>query len=77
MESNLPNQTIYINNLNEKLKKDVLKKSLYMLFSEFGKILEINISKANKLRGQVPTKINMLAYIYKFNINLFYNIFTK
>ena len=63
MESNLPNQTIYINNLNEKLKKDVLKKSLYMLFSEFGKILEINISKANKLRGQVSTKINMLTYI--------------
>ena len=52
MESLMPNQTIYVNNLNEKLKKDVAKKSLYMIFSEFGKITEVNVSKANKLRGQ-------------------------
>lgn len=48
----MPSQTIYINNLNEKLKKDATKKSLYMIFSEFGKITEVNVSKANKLRGQ-------------------------
>ena len=48
-----PNQTIYINNLNEKLKKDFLKKNLYMIFSEFGKIVEIKTTRADKLRGQV------------------------
>ena len=53
MADNVPNQTIYINNLNEKLKKDNLKKNLYLIFSEFGKIVEINTSRANKLRGQV------------------------
>lgn len=47
-----PNQTIYINNLNEKVKKDELKKSLYAVFSQFGKILDIVALKTLKLRGQ-------------------------
>ncbi|KAJ7551803.1 hypothetical protein O6H91_06G029200 [Diphasiastrum complanatum] len=47
-----PNQTIYINNLNEKIKKEELKKSLHAVFSQFGKILDIVVSKALKLRGQ-------------------------
>lgn len=47
-----PNQTIYINNLNEKVKKEELKKSLYAVFSQFGKILDIVACKTLKLRGQ-------------------------
>lgn len=47
-----PNQTIYINNINEKIKKEELKKSLYAVFSQFGKILDIVASKTLKLRGQ-------------------------
>eukprot|EP00249_Psilotum_nudum_P004101 c17640_g1_i1 orf=449-1165(-) len=47
-----PSQTIYINNLNEKVKKEELKKSLYAVFSQFGKILDIVASKNLKLRGQ-------------------------
>lgn len=47
-----PNPTVYVNNLNEKLKKDVLKKQLYLLFSQFGNVLEIHVYKTNKLRGQ-------------------------
>eukprot|EP00899_Mesostigma_viride_P000567 jgi/Mesvir1/10510/Mv15921-RA.1 len=47
-----PNQTIYINNLNEKVKKEELKKSLYAVFSQFGKVLDIVASKTLKLRGQ-------------------------
>ncbi|BBN11513.1 U2 small nuclear ribonucleoprotein B'' [Marchantia polymorpha subsp. ruderalis] len=47
-----PNQTIYINNLNEKIKKEELKKSLYAVFSQFGKILDIVACKTLKLRGQ-------------------------
>ncbi|XP_066063279.1 LOW QUALITY PROTEIN: U1 small nuclear ribonucleoprotein A-like [Chamaea fasciata] len=39
-----PNHTIYINNLNEKIKKDELKKSLYAIFSQFGQILDILVS---------------------------------
>jgi len=48
-----PNQTIYINNINEKVKKDVLKKQLYMLFSQYGKVKQIVACKGIKLRGQV------------------------
>lgn len=47
-----PNQTIYINNLNEKIKKDELKKSLYAIFSQFGQILDIVAMKTLKMRGQ-------------------------
>lgn len=47
-----PNNTIYINNLNEKVKKDDLKKSLYAIFSQFGQILDIVALKTIKMRGQ-------------------------
>jgi RNA recognition motif-containing protein len=48
----IPNQTIYVNNLNEKVKKDELKRSLYHVFSQFGNILEIIATKTYKMRGQ-------------------------
>ncbi|EEB19490.1 U2 small nuclear ribonucleoprotein B'', putative [Pediculus humanus corporis] len=47
-----PNHTIYINNLNEKLKKDELKKSLYAIFSQFGQILDIVALKTLRMKGQ-------------------------
>ncbi|KAL6200435.1 hypothetical protein ACLB2K_030216 [Fragaria x ananassa] len=47
-----PNQTIYIKNLNEKVKKEELKRSLYCLFSQYGKILDVVALKTPKLRGQ-------------------------
>lgn len=48
-----PNQTIYVKNINEKVKKDVLKKQLYMLFSQYGRVKQIVACKGIKLRGQV------------------------
>eukprot|EP00116_Pleurobrachia_bachei_P010252 sb/3470514/ len=47
-----PCQTLYINNLNEKVKMEELKKSLYAIFSQFGEILEIVAGKSLKARGQ-------------------------
>ncbi|XP_030765978.1 U1 small nuclear ribonucleoprotein A isoform X1 [Sitophilus oryzae] len=47
-----PNNTIYINNLNEKIKKEELKKSLYAIFSQFGQIVDIVALKTLKMRGQ-------------------------
>ncbi|XP_072996199.1 U1 small nuclear ribonucleoprotein A-like isoform X1 [Typha latifolia] len=47
-----PNMTIYINNLNEKIKLDELKKSLHAVFSQFGKILEVLAFNTLKHRGQ-------------------------
>jgi len=49
---NRPNHSIYINNLNEKIKKEDLKKSLYAIFSQFGQILDIIALKTLKMRGQ-------------------------
>jgi U1 small nuclear ribonucleoprotein A len=36
-----PNQTIYVNNLNEKVKLDDLKRELQAIFAQFGKIKDI------------------------------------
>ncbi|KAJ4750037.1 U1 small nuclear ribonucleoprotein A [Rhynchospora pubera] len=47
-----PNMTIYINNLNEKIKIDELKKSLHAVFSQFGKILDVLAFKTLKHKGQ-------------------------
>uniref|UniRef100_A0A5S6QDW4 RRM domain-containing protein n=1 Tax=Trichuris muris TaxID=70415 RepID=A0A5S6QDW4_TRIMR len=47
-----PNNTIYINNLNEKIKKDELKRALYAIFNQFGQILDIVCMKTVKMRGQ-------------------------
>ncbi|GAU94144.1 hypothetical protein RvY_05970 [Ramazzottius varieornatus] len=47
-----PNSTLYVNNLNEKVKKEELKKSLYHLFSQFGSVLDIVALKTIKMRGQ-------------------------
>uniref|UniRef100_UPI00398EFAEF U2 small nuclear ribonucleoprotein B'' n=1 Tax=Pristiophorus japonicus TaxID=55135 RepID=UPI00398EFAEF len=47
-----PNQTIYINNINDKIKKEELKRALYALFSQFGQIIDIVALKTMKMRGQ-------------------------
>ncbi|KAF9920173.1 U2 small nuclear ribonucleoprotein B'' [Linnemannia zychae] len=47
-----PNQTIYVRNLNEKINKNELKRSLYCLFSAYGKIISIVASKTQRDRGQ-------------------------
>ncbi|KAK0400267.1 hypothetical protein QR680_003431 [Steinernema hermaphroditum] len=47
-----PNHTIYINNLNEKTKKEELKKALYAIFSQFGPIIDIMCFTHVKMRGQ-------------------------
>ncbi|KAM5164797.1 U2 small nuclear ribonucleoprotein B'' isoform 1-T3 [Mantella aurantiaca] len=47
-----PNHTVYINNLNDKIKKEELKRSLYALFSQFGHVMDIVALKTIKMRGQ-------------------------
>jgi U1 small nuclear ribonucleoprotein A len=52
-ENEIPsNVTIYINNLNEKVKLEELKKSLHAVFSQFGKIMEVLAFKTLKHKGQ-------------------------
>jgi RNA recognition motif-containing protein len=60
-EGGLPNQTLYISNINEKIKINVLKRMLKMIFSQYGKISQIVARKSLKLRGQ--------AWIVYSNVN--------
>lgn len=52
------NNTVYIRNLNEKVKRDELKKSLYAIFSQFGQILDIVTSRTMKMKGQAFVVFN-------------------
>ncbi|CAB3388293.1 Hypothetical predicted protein [Cloeon dipterum] len=47
-----PCHTVYVKNLDESVKKEELKKSLYYLFSQFGYIIDIVALKTPKMRGQ-------------------------
>ncbi|CAH1758217.1 7749_t:CDS:2 [Entrophospora sp. SA101] len=47
-----PNNTIYINNLNEKVKIPALKKHLSAIFEQYGEILEIVAHGNIRMRGQ-------------------------
>ncbi|CAE7226879.1 unnamed protein product [Symbiodinium natans] len=47
-----PNQTLYVNNLNDKINVETLKKSLREVFAAFGGIIDIVAMKSLKRRGQ-------------------------
>ncbi|CAH8646382.1 unnamed protein product [Dicrocoelium dendriticum] len=47
-----PNHTLYVNNLNDKAKKLDLRRALYYLFGQHGRILDIIAMKTMKMRGQ-------------------------
>ncbi|KAK2092172.1 U2 small nuclear ribonucleoprotein B'' [Saguinus oedipus] len=47
-----PNRTTYINNMNDKIKKEELKRSLYALFSQSGHVVDIVALKTMTMRGQ-------------------------
>lgn len=73
MEDAPPNYTLYLNNLNDKIKIDRMKASLYSTFSQHGKILEIGMGKARRLRGQawvtfddIPSATNALRTLNGF-----------
>jgi U1 small nuclear ribonucleoprotein A len=52
IESLPPNQTVYVNNLNDKINVETLKKSLREVFAAFGGITDIVAMKSLKRRGQ-------------------------
>eukprot|EP00117_Sycon_ciliatum_P044525 scpid104614/ scgid32112/ U2 small nuclear ribonucleoprotein B&apos len=71
---NPPNQSLYVRNLNEKIKKDELRRSLYYLFSQFGPILDVVALKTQKMRGQafvvyrdISSATNALRSLENFN----------
>lgn len=49
---NQPNQTLYLKNIDWKIKKSLLKRALYSLFTRHGKVLEVIVLRRDGLRGQ-------------------------
>jgi len=47
-----PRETVYVNNLNDRINKEELKKSLYACFTQFGPILDVIAHKNLKMKGQ-------------------------
>ena len=47
-----PCNTLYVNNINEKVKLDVLKRQFNMLFSQYGKVSSITAYSTLKTKGQ-------------------------
>ncbi|ACI65366.1 predicted protein [Phaeodactylum tricornutum CCAP 1055/1] len=47
-----PNNTLYVKNLDWKVKKNLLKRALYALFTRYGKVLEVVALRKDGLRGQ-------------------------
>ncbi|KAK9237733.1 hypothetical protein V1525DRAFT_403195 [Lipomyces kononenkoae] len=47
-----PSQTLYVNNLNDKIRKQELRLCLYTLFSTYGRVIDVVAVKTKKMRGQ-------------------------
>lgn len=52
MSSTQPNATLYVHNLNDKVKKQELRTQLYALFTTYGRVIDIVAMKGSKMRGQ-------------------------
>merc|ERR1719453_2424673 len=48
----MPCQTIYIRNLDDKIKKEELKKMIYELFIAYGDVIDVVHMRTAKMRGQ-------------------------
>ncbi|SCU94747.1 LAME_0F09010g1_1 [Lachancea meyersii CBS 8951] len=45
-----PKKSLYVNNINDSIKLGTLRESLFLMFSAFGEVLQVKVSKAT--RGQ-------------------------
>lgn len=61
MASTQPNTTLYIKNLNDKVKKEELRAQLYALFTTYGRILDVVALKGPKMKGQAFLVFSDLA----------------
>mmetsp|Transcript_11200 Transcript_11200/g.14130 ORF Transcript_11200/g.14130 Transcript_11200/m.14130 type:complete len:249 (+) Transcript_11200:127-873(+) len=58
---NEPNATLYVSNIDWKIKKPILRRALHTLFSRHGKILEIITLRKQGLRGQAWVVFSSVA----------------
>ncbi|GAA5937295.1 U1A/U2B"/SNF family RNA-binding protein [Sporobolomyces koalae] len=51
MSANQPSVTLYVSNINSKIPKEEVRRSLYSLFNVYGKVLDVVHVRRDKLRG--------------------------
>ena len=56
-----PKQTLYLQNLCDKVSKSEMREALYLLCSRFGPVLEIVVVNSKKMRGQAFVVFKDLA----------------
>ncbi|CAK89833.1 unnamed protein product (macronuclear) [Paramecium tetraurelia] len=61
-QDSAPKETLYVSGLNDKIKLEDLKFVLYILFSQFGEVLQIVMKKTQKLRGQAFIVFQNITY---------------
>ncbi|CAD8083949.1 unnamed protein product [Paramecium primaurelia] len=61
-QDSAPKETLYVTGLNDKIRLEDLKFVLYILFSQFGEVLQIVMKKTQKLRGQAFIVFQNITY---------------
>ncbi|KZW03751.1 RNA-binding domain-containing protein [Exidia glandulosa HHB12029] len=56
-----PSATLYVHNLNDKVKTGELRHQLFALFSTYGRLIDVVASKGTKMRGQAFLVFHDLA----------------
>ncbi len=59
--SSQPNTSLYVKNLNDKVKKDELRTQLFALFTTYGRIIDVVALKGQKMKGQAFVVFTDLA----------------
>ena len=67
----LPNQTLFISHVYDKLNKSTTKHVLYALFSQFGRVLDVVYSKTLRGRAWVVFEDVQMATAAKLNLDGF------
>ncbi|CAD8080085.1 unnamed protein product [Paramecium primaurelia] len=62
IQDSAPKETLYVTGLNDKIKLEDLKFVLYILFSQFGEVLQMVMKKTQKLRGQAFIVFQNITY---------------
>lgn len=57
-----PNATLYLKGLNDKVRKEELRRSLYLLFSQYGAVIDVVAVKSDKMRGQAFVVFSQVAH---------------
>ncbi|PWN39776.1 hypothetical protein IE81DRAFT_326188 [Ceraceosorus guamensis] len=61
MSKNAPNPSLFVRNLDNRIKKPELKRQLYVLFNAYGKVLDVVATRADGMRGQAFVVFQDLA----------------